>query len=71
MDHNAGISICPESPNPTRGERPMKLTLELDNGWKHAIEVADLVPSLEDLEGMVTLMDSWHEAMKAEANGKG
>jgi hypothetical protein len=49
----------------------MKLTLELDNGWKHAIEVEGLIPSLEDLESMATLMDSWHEAMKAEANGKG
>jgi hypothetical protein len=48
----------------------MKLTLELDNGWKHAIEIEGLVPSLEDLESMATLMDSWHEAMKAE-HGKG
>jgi hypothetical protein len=44
----------------------MKLTLELDNGWRQSIVVEGLVPTLEDLEGMASMLDMWHQAMKAE-----
>jgi hypothetical protein len=45
----------------------MKLTLELDNGWRQSIQVTGLIPDIKDLEAMCVLLDDWHKEMIKEA----